>query len=62
MITQENVKMLSNTLSELFDFTYKLTLALDKENAYTEEQAEQFNQIQQRIWLIQRNLTEKPQE
>lgn len=62
MITQENVKMLSNTLSELFDFTYKLTLALDKENAYTEEQAEQFNQIKQRIWLIQRNLTEKPQE
>lgn len=62
MITQENVKMLSNTLSELFDFTYKLTLALDKENAYTEEQAEQFNQIKQRIWLVQRNLTEKPQE
>lgn len=62
MITQENVKKLSNTLSELFDFTYKLTLALDKENAYTEEQAEQFNQIKQRIWLVQRNLTEKPQE
>jgi len=60
-MTRENIKLLSNTLSDLFDFTYKLTVALDKENAYTPEQAAKFSEIKQQLWLIQHKL-EMPQD
>lgn len=61
MITNETTKELSNVLSELFDYTFKLTIALQKENLYTEEQAEKFSEIKQRMWLLQKNLN-MPQE
>ena len=61
MITNETVKELSNILSELFDYTFKLTIALQKEDLYTEEQSEKFSEIKQRMWLLQKNLN-MPQE
>lgn len=61
MVTNNTLKELSNVLSELFDYTFKLTIALQKEDLYTEEQANKFSEIKQRMWLLQKSLN-TPQE
>lgn len=61
MVTNNTLKELSNVLSELFDYTFKLTIVLQKEDLYTEEQANKFSEIKQRMWLLQKSLN-TPQE